>query len=392
MTRKIIHFDLDAFFCAVEEKLNPTLKGVSFAVGGKPQDRGVVASCSYPARKFGIRSAMPMARAIKLCPELVIVPSNHHEYAKVSHDIFDRLRQITNEIEQVSIDEAYFDVTENPNSAESIAKEIQTIIKHKFGLPSSLGVAGNKLVAKIANDVGKSAHHSDSPPNAITIVNHGDESQFLVQLPAETLWGVGPKTAAKLEEMGIYTIGDIARWSQDDLIKRFGKHGILISKFSRGIDERPLVKLHTRKSISRETTFSTDSRDREQIRKTLESLSENVVLRLSKANQAGSTVKIKVRWSDFTTITRQSTLKTPTNTYEIINKTALKLLDELWDNTSAIRLIGVGISNLSSPDRQLNFLDMDTRSKELEEALTELKSKYGDGIVTRGRELAGNEQ
>jgi DNA polymerase-4 len=270
MTRKIIHFDLDAFFCAVEEKLNPSLKGVPFAVGGKPQDRGVVASCSYAARKFGIRSGMPMARAVKLCPDLVIVPSSHREYAKVSRSIFTRLRQITNEIEQVSVDEAYLDVTENPNSAESIAKEIQTIVKVEFGLPSSLGVAGNKLVAKIANDVGKSKQHSDTPPNAITIVNPGEEAMFLEQLPAETLWGIGPKTASKLEEMGIYTIGDIARWSQEDLVKRFGKHGVLISRFSRGIDERPLVKQHTRKSISRETTFSKDSSDREHIRKILE--------------------------------------------------------------------------------------------------------------------------
>lgn len=392
MVRKIIHFDLDAFFCAVEEKLNPTLKGVPFAVGGKPQVRGVVASCSYAARKYGIRSAMPMARAKKLCPELVIVPSNYREYAKISHNIFDRLRQITNEIEQVSIDEAFLDVTENQKPAGNIAKEIQTMIKIEFELPSSLGVATNKLLAKIATDVGKSVHHSDSPPNAITIVKPGDEALFLENLPTETLWGIGPKTAAKLEEMGIYTIGDIARWSEDDLIKRFGKHGALISKYSRGIDDRPLVKQHTIKSISRETTFSTDSYDLEYIHKILELLSENVAVRLRKEVRVGTTVKIKVRWSDFTTITRQSTLKAPTNTFEIINKTALKLLNEVWDNKKAIRLIGVGMSNLSNPDSQLNFWDIDPRTKELEKAINNLKEKYGDGIVTRGKELAGNKE
>lgn len=392
MTRTIVHFDLDAFFCSVEETLNPSLQGVAFAVGGKSQERGVVASCSYAARKYGIRSAMPMARAKKICPELVIVPSNYREYSKVSHEIYSWLEQITHEIEQVSIDEAYLDVTEIPKPADRIASEIQTMIKNEFGLPSSLGVASNKLVAKIANDVGKSMHHSDSPPNAITIVKPGDEAVFMEKLPVEYLWGIGPKTSAKLEEMGIFTIGDIARWPQDDLIKRFGKHGVQISKYSRGIDDRPLVKSHTIKSISRETTFSKDSRDQVYVGKTLEKLTTDVARRLRNANLAGVTVKIKVRWSDFTTITRQSTLKIPTNSYEIIHKAALNLLDEVWDNRSAIRLIGIGISNLSNPDRQLHFWDSEPGSNELEEALTELKDKFGDGIITRGPNFPTNKQ
>jgi DNA polymerase-4 len=229
LSRKILHLDLDAFFCAVEELRNPALQGKPFAVGGQPHERGVVASCSYAARRCGVRSAMPMARALRLCPELIIVSSRHGLYGDVSESVMERVRNLTPFVEQVSIDEAFMDVSELTEEAETIAQRLQITIRSDLNLPCSLGVASNKLVAKIANDVGKIAAvknvgHS-GPPNAITVVPPGQEADFLAPLPVEMLWGVGPKTAARLAELNILTIGDLARWPDDELVRRFGKNG-----------------------------------------------------------------------------------------------------------------------------------------------------------------------
>ena len=223
--RKILHLDLDAFFCAVEEQQNPDLVGKAFAVGGRPESRGVVASCSYAARQFGIHSAMPMARAVQLCSDLIIVPNRHGLYRQISHEVMSRLNALTPLVEQISIDEAFLDVSDLPEPAAAIAARLQDTIHQELGLPCSLGVASNKLVAKIANDVGKSQAWSNQPPNAITVVAPGEEAAFLAPLPVRALWGVGPKTADQLAALGLLTIGDIARWSEEDLIRRFGKHG-----------------------------------------------------------------------------------------------------------------------------------------------------------------------
>jgi DNA polymerase-4 len=385
MPRKIIHVDLDAFFCAVEEQRNPSLKGKPFAVGGRPDERGVVASCSYPARRYGIRSAMPMSRAIKLCPELIIVPTNHREYGIVSHRIFSRLGQITDQIEQISIDEAFLDVTNSPQEAEEIAVDTQKIIRDEFGLSATLGVASNKLVAKIATDFGKSAHVGNSPPNAITVVKPGEEAIFLAPLPAEALWGVGPKTAEKLAEMGIYTIGDIASWPHEELVKRFGRHGDSLSKFSKGLDDSPITTTHVVKSISCETTFAKDTCDRKFIEKIITSFSDRLSVNLKEDNLVGVTVKIKIRWSDFTTLTRQSTIEIPTDKSQEIYAISIKLLNWLWDGKRPIRLVGVGVSNLTSPKEQLLLWEFKSNHQPLEKALTELKNKYGDSIITKGK-------
>ena len=198
MARKILHIDLDAFFCSVEENKNPSLRGKPFAVGGRPDQRGVVASCSYAARKFGVRSAMPMARAMKLCPELIIVSGRHGEYGKISKQVMDYLGTLTPLIEQVSIDEAFLDLSDLPESGESLAKSIQKTIQEQYHLPCSIGVATNKLVAKIATDAGKAANRTDHSPQAITNVAPGMEAEFLAPLPAQALWGIGPKTTLSI--------------------------------------------------------------------------------------------------------------------------------------------------------------------------------------------------
>jgi DNA polymerase IV len=349
MSRKILHLDLDAFFCAVEEQRDPRLSGRAFAVGGRPDQRGVVASCSYAARVSGIHSAMPMARALKLCPGLIVVSGRHEEYSKVSRQVMERLRALTEQVEQVSIDEAFLEATDLSRSGEELARMLQARIRNDLGLPCSLGVATNKLVAKIANDVGKAGAKKSrppGPPNAITIVPPGLEAEFLAPLPARALWGVGPKTEEQLGEMGITTIGELAQWPEADLTQRFGKHGKELSIKAKGIDDSPIITSHTAKSFSQETTFARDIRDREALQKTLSELAEGVAWQLQKADMSCITIKIKLRWSDFTTITRQHTLENSTDKHSLIYQTALALFEKAWADNRPVRLLGVGATGL----------------------------------------------
>ena len=267
-TRAILHLDLDAFFCAVEEQYSPALRGKAYAVGGRPEERGVVASCSYAARQHGVRSAMPMGRALRLCPGLIVVPGRHGAYGEVSRKVMARLHALTPLVEQLSIDEAYLDVTELAGDvvgeAEAIARRLQATIRAELDLPCSLGVATNKLVAKIANNVGKAAARSSSPPNAITVVAPGAEAAFLAPLPCGELWGVGPRTAERLAALGLHTIGQLTTWPEARLISEFGKHGAELYRMARGRDDSPIVTQRERKSVSQETTYVRDVADADQ--------------------------------------------------------------------------------------------------------------------------------
>lgn len=388
MARKILHLDLDAFFCAVEEQHNPALCGKAFAVGGRPEERGVVSSCSYAARKFGVRSAMPMARALRLCPVLVIVPSRHGVYSNVSRQVMQRLADLTPLVEQVSIDEAFLDITDLPESAEAVARRLQATIRDELGLPCSIGVAANKLLAKTANDVGKTAARSAGPPNAITVVAPGEEAAFLAPLPVDVLWGVGPKTAERLGELGIHRIGQLAAWSGEDLARLFGKLGSELAQRARGIDDRPVVTTHDTKSISQEVTFAKDIRDRSILVDTLRSQSEGVARRLRKAGLAGSTVKLKLRWPDFTTLTRQVTLEQPTDQDAEILAAALDLFGKVWTGGQAVRLIGVGVSGLAPPVRQLGLWDEEAeRERRLQAAVDSLRERFGDRAIQRASRI-----
>ncbi|MFN3978806.1 MAG: DNA polymerase IV [Caldilinea sp.] len=385
-TRKIIHLDLDAFFCAVEELRNPSLIGKPFAVGGRPETRGVVASCSYPARRLGIHSAMPMSQALRLCPTLIIVPVRHREYAAMSQRVMAILRRVTPLVEQISIDEAFLDVTNQPGDVAALAGELQHAIHSELGLPASLGVATNKLVAKIANNVGKAAMRGDAPPRALLIVPPGEEAAFLAPLPADALWGVGPKTAERLRALGIHTIGDIARWPERDLVRRFGKHGQELSLHARGLDDRPIVIEHERKSISQETTFVRDITDAALLRQTLLEQTEDVAAALRQRQLMATTVKLKIRWADFTTVTRQITLPQPTDEAATFYAIACTLFDRVWEG-QAVRLIGVGVSGLSEA-RQLSLWDApDERAERLYTAIRELRKRYGEQAIRRGGEL-----
>ncbi len=386
--RKILHIDLDAFFCSVEEQMNPALRGKAFAVGGRPDQRGVVASCSYPARKAGIRSAMPMSQALRLLPALIVVPARHHEYGKRSDAVMAILRNWTPILEQVSVDEAFLDLSDLPEDLETLAKKIQTEVQQKTGLPCSLGGAVNKLVAKIANDVGKSRSAGNGPPRAILIVPPGKEAEFLAPLPVKTIWGIGDKTANRLAELGIKTASQLAAADEEFLISQFGKFGRMMKQSAAGHDDSPVMVEHAVKSISQEITFERDLADRERLIQTLHDLSAQVAFRLRSNSLEGSTVRIKIRWPDFSTHTRQVTLAQATCQDGVIFSTACGLFDSIWAPGRPVRLIGVGVSGLQTPFRQLPLWDsMDEKERRLLTAVDEVREKFGKTAIQRGDQL-----
>jgi DNA polymerase-4 len=349
--RVIVHLDMDAFFAAVEVLDNPSLEGKPVVVGGRPSERGVVAAASYPAREFGVHSAMPMARALRLCPQLLIVPPRHKRYSDYSRRVMALLREASPVMEQMSVDEAYIDLTDRVDAWEKavdVARRLQTRVREEIGLSCSIGVATNKLVAKVASDHDK--------PGGLTVVAPGEEAAFLAPLPVRVLWGVGPVTAEKLAEIGITTVGELASVSEETLRSRFGKHGAGIVRLAQGIDERPLASWHEPKSVSQETTFSQDLRTVDGLKKQLWRLSQRVSRRLQRADLSAGTVAIKLRYADFTTLTRQMTLAVPTDDEREIYRTALVLLKRAWERGRPVRLLGVAARRLSSPAGQLPLL------------------------------------
>ncbi|HML20689.1 MAG TPA: DNA polymerase IV [Aggregatilinea sp.] len=392
--RKILHLDLDAFFCCVEEQRDPSLRGQPFAVGGRPDQRGVVASCSYAARQFGIHSAMPMVQAVRRCPDLIIVRHDRAAYSAASHKVMQRLHTLTPLVEQLSIDEAFLDVSLLPGPAERIARDLQGTINEELNLPCSLGVATNKLVAKIANTIGKGRVRSGQPPNAITVVPPGEEAAFLAPLPVSELWGVGPKTEEALARLGIRTIADLARWPADDLAQRFGKNGESLARHARGIDERPVEPEQDTKSISRETTFTRDIDDGEALRRVLRRLADGVGWQARRDRLAGTTIKLKLRWADFTTLTRQVTLDHPTNQDDEIYTQAEQLFTQHWPRGRAVRLIGVSLSGFEDPHQQLGLWDdphAHEQKRRLQATLDDLRERFGEGTIKRGSDLDGED-
>jgi DNA polymerase-4 len=349
--RAIVHLDLDAFYAAVEVLKNPDLQDKPLLIGGRPEERGVVATASYAARAFGVRSAMPMARALALCPQAVVLPPRHALYEDYSRRVMAILHRASSLVEQVSIDEAYLDLTDQVTAWDDVgelARQIQRQVKEDVNLSASLGVAANKLVAKVASDRDK--------PGGLTVVRPGEEAAFLAPLPVRALWGVGPVTAARLAEMGVTTVGELARLPEETLRQRFGQQGVSMARQARGIDERPVVTQHEVKSISQETTFSRDLSDAEALRRQLWRLSQGVARRLQRAELAAGTVALKLRYADFSTLTRQTTLPVPSDDERVIYRTALALLRRAWQQGWPVRLLGVAGRHLSPPVGQLPLL------------------------------------
>lgn len=385
MTRAVLHVDLDAFFCSVEELMAPELKGQAFVVGGRPEGRGVVASASYAARKYGVRSAMPMAQAVRLCPGLRIVRPRHGEYSDHSERVMQYLRDSVPVVEQISIDEAFLDASDDPRGGSGAALEMQTEIRSRFGLPTSWGVAGNKLVAKIATEVGK--------PGGLIAIPAGSEAQFLAPLPVSMLWGIGPKSEARLAKLEIRTIGQLTRLSAERLEATFGDWGTQLAARARGLDDRPVEDTYEPRSVSAEQTFAKDVSSEPKLRRCLLESSERVGGRLRQAELAGSTVRIKLRWPDFSTISRQVRLAQPTDQDQEIFRAAWSLFQANWRHGRAVRLLGVGVSDLGPPLRQLELFDRAWENdRKLLQAIDRLRAKYGADVLTRAGELTADRE
>jgi DNA polymerase IV len=385
MPRKILHVDLDAFFCAVEEKFDPSLKGKAFATGGSPEGRGVVSSCSYAARQYGIHSAMPMKQALAKYPKLLIVHGHYKEYSKQSKDVMKIINVLTPLVEQISIDEAFLDVSDLPEEPQRIASDLQMAIYSKLNLPCSIGAATNKLVAKIATNIGKASHKGNTSPMAIVVIEAGKEEEFLAPLPVIEMWGIGPKTAKELNNLGIKTIGDIVKFPNEILVKKYGNYAFDLMQRAKGIDDHPVSDLEGIKSVSNELTFFRYVNNKNELLLVIKQLSEKVATRLRRKNLSGKTVKIKIRWPDFETHTRQMTLLQPTNQDSIICQSACELFIQEWVSGKSVRLIGVGVTHLSSEIQQLSLFNNSFQQEmKLLSAIDELRERFGEKSIQKG--------
>ncbi|MFH1877585.1 MAG: DNA polymerase IV, partial [Candidatus Omnitrophota bacterium] len=378
---------MDAFFASVEERDNPKYRGKPVIVGSDPKGgkgRGVVSACSYEARKFGIHSAMPVSTAYRKCPHGIFLPVDMRKYAAVSEEILGLLESFTPEIEPVSIDEAFLDITGSYHlfgSPGDVCLKIKSDIKRKTGLTASIGMAPNMMTAKIASDIGK--------PDGFVIVATEGLRDFLFPLPAGRLWGVGEKTLATLKKMGINTIGNIARYDPDELCRVLGVSGLHIWELANGIDPRRVEGTGTVKSVSNEYTFDSDVTDWEAVKKALLFLSEKVSRRMRISGFKGRTVTLKIRFSDFKTYTRSVTLDMPTNFIDDIYRNALGKAGPFESKRcSGIRLVGVRVSNLAEFSFQGDLFDGKAVSAEKKErihkAVDSIRDKFGEKAVRRG--------
>lgn len=388
IVRKILHLDLDAFFCSVEELLDPTLVGKAFVVGGNPQGRGVIVSASYAARQFGVRSAMPSGRALKLCPNLIFVCTNHQLYSDYSDKVMGILRDISPLVQQVSVDEAFIDVTDIQKPIERICIDLQKRVDRETRLPISIGAGTSKMIAKIANNLGKSRVRTGQAPRSINIIKPGEEAAFLAPLDIQEMWGIGPKSADRLRSRGYKTIGDLASADIAELTEYFGKNAEVMQRRASGIDHSPVHTSREAKSVSNEITFDEDSDDIEFLKSKIMALSDKVAWRLRQDNLAGKVISIKIRYSDFTTFTRQKALANHTNVGDEIFETAYELFLVNFTHGRPVRLLGVGVSNLEEPFTQLELFGDNTQKKQdLVQAVDLLRDKFGKNVIVRANQL-----
>ena len=340
--RHILHADLDAFYASVEQLDDPTLRGKPVVVGGSPEGRGVVASASYEAREYGIRSAMPMRTALQRCPHAIRVDARFGRYRQLSREVMAMFQDLTPLVEPLSLDEAYLDITEGvrpDRGALDIARDLKRRVNRELGLTISVGVATSKSGAKIASELEK--------PDGLTVVPPGTERAFLARLPVGSLWGVGPKTEQRLKAEGVDTIGDLAVRSEEWLRQRFGRNGLDLKRLALGQDDRPVEVERDAKSVSSETTLASDTGDSDALMELVNRLSHDVAGDLDRRGLQGRTVKVKLRLSDFTTFTRQVTLPEPVGSSDDIAQAAARLLRAELGPSRLFRLVGVGVSGFS---------------------------------------------
>jgi DNA polymerase IV len=343
MARCIVHADLDAFYASVEQRDDPSLRGRPVVVGGSPEHRGVVAAASYEARTYGIRSAMAMSRALRLCPEAVRRPARFPVYAQVSATVLDGYRALSPLVEPLALDEAYMDLSEVVSADADLRRfgeQMKADVRASVGLTVSIGIAGSKSVAKIASDLEK--------PDGLVVVSPGTEREFLAPLPAGRLWGVGPRGEERLRRLGVTTIGELAGVDVRLLSNMFGRWGALLHDLANGVDERPVQPSREPKSVAREVTFPEDVESETALREALEELAGGVAERLQRRGLRGRTVTLKLRLADFTTLTRQRTLPYPIDDVGALRAAALESLRSEILPGRRFRLIGVAVSGMES--------------------------------------------
>lgn len=379
MKRTIVHADMDAFYAAVEQLDNPEYRGQPVIVGSDPENgkgRGVVSTCSYEARRFGIHSAMPISRAWKLCPHGIYVFPRMERYMEISRKIMEVFGSFSPLVEPLSLDEAFLDCSGTERlfgDEKSLGEKIKDDVRSATGLTVSVGVAANKFMAKIASDLEK--------PDGLTIVPRGGEREFLAPLPIRKLWGVGPRTAEKMERVGVRLIGDLARLEEQVARSLFGNHGETLLRLSRGEDDRPVESGHERKSISEERTFRVDREDREEIEKVFFRLADELSRRMRKAGFQGRTVQVKIRDSSFHTITRQSTVAGSISSTDPIFHEAIRLFRKS-DPGGPLRLVGIGITGLSDLQEEPDLFSYSKREKtdKMDQVLDTLKERFQDRV------------
>ena len=384
--RAILHIDMDAFYASVEEREQPGLVGRPVIVGGSPRRRGVVSAANYAARQFGIHSAMPMARAVRLCPKAVCLPVRMPLYAAVSHQIREIFHRYTPLVEPLSLDEAFLDVTQSKRlfgSAATIARAIKEAIRDELSLVASVGIAPNKFIAKIASDLDK--------PDGFVEVKPDEIQAFLDPLPVSRVWGVGKATGKELARLGITTIRQLRQQSEQVLLDRFGKFGSHLWQLANGMDERPVVSDAEAKSISNETTFDTDIGQGDTLQAWLMELTEQVCWRLRQHELYGRTVHLKLRFPDFSTITRSHTLTEATQQTSQVWLAVLELFNKVMEKESRpLRLVGVGVSGLSDkahqPQVQADMFEQsdNSRQSQLDDVADAIKSRFGSDGIRRG--------
>jgi DNA polymerase-4 len=384
----ILHADMDAFYASVEERDRPELVGKPVIVGGSPEKRGVVSAANYVARRYGVHSAMPSVTAHRLCPQGIYLSPRIDYYAEVSSQIREIFERFTPLVEPLSLDEAFLDVTGSEHlfgPAEEIGRKIKQTIREELRLVASVGVAPNKFLAKIASDLKK--------PDALVVVEPDKVQEFLDPLPVERLWGVGKQSSKVFQRLGIRTIGQLRQWPVDTLQARFGSSGEHLWQLAHGIDARPVVPEREAKSISNETTFERDITDMEVLRAWLVDLVEQVGWRLRRHRLRGRTVQLKVRFADFSLITRSQTLPEPTDITDELRRAADELLcQRLPAGHLPVRLVGMGVSGLDDTGLVQGMLfDGEKREKQsqVDAVADEIKERFGAGALRRGSSLRG---
>lgn len=383
MARSIIHVDMDAFYASVEQRDKPELRGKPVVVGAAPGGRGVVSAASYEARQFGVRSAMPSIQAQRLCPQALFVPVDMPRYLQASRAVMAILGGYTPLLEQISVDEAFLDVTGSRRlfgSPEQIGRQIKQRIASELSLVASVGIAANKFIAKVASDHGK--------PDGFVIVPAGEERRFLDPMPVSRLWGVGKATEERLRQLGIRTIRQLAAYPEEVLQRQFGELGGHLHRLANGIDDRPVETGRDAKSVSAEHTYQQDTREQDTIERTLLALAEDVGARLRSQELRGRTVQLKLRFDDFHTITRRRTLPGPTDANDTIYKTVCALLAEVPLEGRLVRLLGVGVSGFDRPAQASLFADEEVQEHSaLDDAIDALRKRYGSDTIRRGKLL-----